>query len=103
MVKKEELYSTTFDLMTINDISVIATPLRINRTIIPKDLYIYDVRYDDIGNEFATIEPMVLVNHCATIISKTPFMFENGNDNYIEIEDYNFLDEITLEEYINNY
>lgn len=37
MKTKEELYSETFEVMTVNDKEVLFTCLRINRDIIPED------------------------------------------------------------------
>jgi hypothetical protein len=97
----KEFNNEVFDLMEINDVSVLFTPARINRNIVPADLYVYDIRSNDDGTEdYCVIENKVLVNHTGTIISKTPFDFK-GND-FIPIEDYGFFGECTLSQYIEN-
>lgn len=97
----QEFNNEVFDLMEINDVSVLFTPARINRNIVPADLYVYDIRSnDDSTEDYCVIENKVLVNHTGTIISKTPFDFK-GND-FIPIEDYGFFGECTLSQYIEN-
>lgn len=92
------LYNEEFDLMELNGVEVVFTPLRLKRDFIPNHLFVYDIRSSDDGaTDFATIEKKVLVNHTGTIISKTPLMC--GED-FVEIEDYNFLDETTLADYL---
>lgn len=100
----DELKNEYFDLMIINDIDVLFTPLRLSQDLKPfikakYGLYMYDVRSGE-DCEFATIERFVKVNHSGTILSKTPFVF-NNND-YIEIDVFSFEDEITIEEYLFN-
>ena len=69
-----DIKNEVFDLMEINEISVLFTPARINRNIVPADLYVYDIRSNDDNTEdFCVVENKVLVNHTGTIISKTPF------------------------------
>lgn len=97
----QEFNNEVFDLMEINEVSVLFTSARINRNIVPADLYVYDIRSNDDGTEdFCVVENKVLVNHTGTIISKTPFDFK-GND-FIHIEDYGFFGECTLSQYIDN-
>ena len=98
-MKAEELYNEEFDLMEIDGVEVLFTPLRLKRDIIPSHLYAYDIRSSDDGsNDFCTIETSVRVNHTGTIISKTPML---GNDeNCVEIQDYGFFDQITLTQYL---
>lgn len=99
MKTTDELYREEFETMTVNDVPVLFTPLRIDRNIIPKGLFAYDIRESDDGDIFATIESVVRVNHAGTILSRTEF--ELGDKDYLEIEDYNFEgDSTTLAEWI---
>lgn len=94
----EQLQNEVFDLMEINGVEVLFTSVRINRDIIPDNVFAYDIRANDNGtNDFATIEPFVRVNHTGTILSKPPLM---SNEEYVEIGDYGFFDECTLTQYM---
>ena len=98
MKTKEELYSRNFDVLLVNDKEVLFTCLRINRDIIPKGLYAYDIRESDYGGELATIEPRVLVNHAGTILSKE--VIPMGPMGFVEIEEYGFEGSTTLQEWL---
>ena len=100
MKTKEELYSETFEVMNLNDKEVLFTCLRIDRSIVPEGLHAYDIRESDSGDEFATIEPRVIVNHAGTILSKEPI--EMGPDGFVEIESYGFDDTMTLQEWLDS-
>jgi len=100
MNTREELFSETFEVMNINSKEVLFTNLRIKRDIVPEGLYAYDIRESDTGNEFATIEPRVIVNHAGTILSKTAI--EMGSDGFVEIEEYDFDDSMTLQEWLDS-
>lgn len=96
MINKE-LQSIDFDLITINNVEVLFTNERISPKIIPIGVYKYDIRMSDDGLDFATIEPKVNVNHAGTILSKIPF--EMNKEGYLDIEDYSFEGECSLEEF----
>ena len=100
MKTKEELYSETFEVMTVNDREVLFTCLRINRDIVPEGLHAYDIRESDTGGEFATIELRVIVNHAGTILSKE--VIEMGPDGFVEIDEYGFEDSMTLQEWLDS-
>ena len=95
----QEFNNEVFDLMEINDVEVLFTPARINRNIVPADLYVYDIRSNDDGTEdFCVVENKVLVNHTGTIISKQSLIH---TQDFAEITDYNFVgEEKTLAEYL---
>lgn len=67
------------------------TTERISDKDMPKGLYRADIRAKWGTDEWASIEPLVRVDHIATIISDTKFEFDvhnhNGNDVYTEITD----------------
>lgn len=62
---------------------------RIKQSDIPNGYYKYSVRQADFGGDLATIEKRVLVNHEMDILS--PFELDLGEDGYIEIENWNFI------------
>lgn len=53
-------------------------------------MFRYSVRQADCGGDLATIEPSMLVNHEMDLLSEVELDF--GEDGYIEIEDYRFID-----------
>lgn len=99
-MKDNNIYKEEFDLMEINEVEVLFTPLRICKENIPSHLYVYEIRATDDGtNDFATIERNVKVNHTGTIISKIPLM---NNEDFVEIEDFGFMgEEMTLTNFLN--
>lgn len=96
---KEELKNEVFDLMEINEVEVLFTSIRIDRTLVPSHLYVYDIRAnDDNTNDFATIEEKVKVNHTGTIISKSNML---NSAEFVDITDYNFVgEESSLDDFI---
>lgn len=75
-----------FHTCVVNGNLYLFTDERIKRADLPEGWYAADVRSSDSDfDKWATIEPMVCVNHAATIISDQPFDF--GSDNYIVIKD----------------
>jgi hypothetical protein len=95
----KDFCNEVFDLMEINDVEVLFTPNRINRQLVPKHLFVYDIRYNDDNTEdFCTIEKCVQVNHTGTIISKKTLLYSKD---FVDITDYNFIgEEKTLTEYM---
>lgn len=99
MRTENELFTEEFETMTVNDVPVLFTPIRIDRRLIPENVFAYDIRESDDGDRLATIEPAVRVNHAGTILSRKEFLMEDWGG--AEIEDYNFEgDETTLEEWL---
>lgn len=88
MITREDLFTETFETMTVNDISVLFTDDRIDRDAVPDGLFAYDIRESDDGDRLATVEPVVVVNHGGTILSREEFRMEDWGG--MEIEDYNF-------------
>ena len=85
-----------FHTCVLNGEPYIFTDERIKRNELPEGWYAADVRSSDSDfDKWATIEPLVCVNHAATIISDKPFDF--GSDNYIAIKDcYRNYDEAVM-------
>lgn len=99
MITREDLCTETFETMTVNDIPVLFTDDRIDRDAVPEGLLAYDIRESDDGDRPATIEPVVMVNHGGTILSRKEFRLEDWGG--VEIEDYNFEgDSMTLKEWL---
>lgn len=99
-MKKEELHEQLFDVLNVNDRSVLYTYQRLERDIIPNGLFVYDIRESDDDRTFATIEHHVLVNHGGTILSKE--IIEMEEDGYVEIDSYLFDGAMTLQEWLEN-
>lgn len=96
---KEELNNYEyFDFGNFNGVEVLFTCLRISPDILPEGVYKYDIRSGD-EEEFATIEPFVLVNHSGTILTKTPFNFDEDTK-YIDIEFFEIEGEMSFEEFM---
>lgn len=64
------------------------TEERINEIDMPEGLYKADIRGKWGKDEWATIEPLVYVDHIATIVSDKPFDYDNPEDPHIDIEKY---------------
>lgn len=92
----------TYELIELFDKPALFSNGRITASEIPKGLYCYDLRSDDDGNGFATIEPKVRVNHAGSVI--TDFRIDFGDEGYIgfnEDTSPNFLSEhITIGQYM---
>nr|DAE30239.1 MAG TPA: Large polyvalent protein associated domain 28 [virus sp. ct5rm7] len=99
MITKEELFAEEFETMTVNDVPVLFTNVRIDRDAVPDGVFAYDIRESDDGDRLATVEPVVWVNHAATILSREEFRMEDWGG--VEINDYNFEgDSMTLAEWL---
>jgi len=70
----------------VNGREMYCTDERIKDEDMPKGLYKAEVRSSDTDDDkWSTIEPSVLVNHCATLVSDEPFKFEQP---YIMVDTY---------------
>ena len=76
---------------------------RITPKDIPEGLYCYDLRHNDDGSRFCSVEAKVTVNHGGSIITDEPL--DLGENGYIPLDadtEPNFLGEdLTLAEYMN--
>lgn len=77
-----------FEDIEINGTQVLFTENGIDQQSVPSELFVYDIRYDDDGCEFATIEPYVSVNHAGTISSRAEIPMTEGG--YAPIKTYSF-------------
>lgn len=85
---------------TINDIPMLFTDYRIDRSTVPADIHAYDIRAgDDAKNDFATLEPCVMANHTGTVLVKRPIPMPDG---YLPIAEYGLEDDTTLDEWLDS-
>ena len=95
-----------FELIEIFDQKALFTNDKLWTVDIPKGMYCYHLRHDDVGGiNFVALEKYVCVNHSGTVITKEPIDF--GDNDFIKIteENYpNFLGEgdFTLQQFIND-
>ena len=94
-----------YQLIEVDGKKALFSNSRLTEEDIPKGMYCYDLREKDDGSGFATIEPVVRVNHGGTIITKEPIKF--GKEGYIKLTDEtcpNFLPvkDLTFEDFMNN-
>ncbi len=94
-----------YELIEIEDQKALFTNDKLYTSTIPKGMYCYHLRHDDVGGiNFVALEKYVCVNHGGSIITKEPIDF--GGKDFINIteENYpNFLGEgdYTLQEFMN--
>ena len=99
----EELFS---------EITVLGKPalfhdLRIERESVPKGLYLYEVRHDDVSfGDPVQIAKGIMVNHFGSIITREPIRLPP--DGYLNIEpekdwDFGAGNTLTLEEFMKKY
>ena len=71
----------------INGISMLFTNYRIDRSSLPTGIHAYDIRGDDDSDDdFATLEPRVIVNHTGTVLVKGEISMPDGFCLIIECE-----------------
>ena len=76
-------YGEKYDLIELFGKPALFTSNMLNKSDIPKGLYLCHVRGDDeTTGGFAALEPKVLVNHFGSVITKEPVDF--GEKGYIE-------------------
>jgi hypothetical protein len=94
-----ELLLETFEEVEIFGEPALFSDSRIEHSMLPEGLYVYDIRGGD-EVEFCTIETKVTVDHAGTLITAEPLDF--GGKDYIQINDgLNFLGyTATLKQYI---
>ena len=108
-----EATNEKYEVLILFDTPVLFTNERIKRGDFPKDLFYYDLRYDDsVDGEIVELKDRVLVNHMSTIICKEDFnkilsgrkkaSTKDGID--VDLDDYGYTgDELTIDEYREKY
>lgn len=66
--------------------------MRLDRSTVPKGLYLYEVRHDDVGGaDPVQIARGIMVNHFGTILTKEPIPLDkSGHRDIISEDDWNF-------------
>ena len=93
----------SFELMELFGKTVLFTNMRVDRSTVPEDLYVYELRDEDCTGDICEIKPSVMVNHWGTIICKEPIELDTKwNSKFVDEGDYCYLgDTAKLEEFIN--
>lgn len=100
-----------FELVEVFDRPMLFTGLRVDRSTVPKGLYLYEMRNDDDQCGLPVeIGRWVMVNHWGTLLSATPIELEPNkynNNAYQSIDpekDWNYTGEpCTMQTYIDKY
>lgn len=106
MIKLNEAFNKSFDIMEVCGQIVLVSYSRVSREDIPEGLFLYDIRHSD--NDWgqpATLENTVRVNWFGTIITKEPIDLCDGTDNdrfrNLNDDNYTFIDDgMTLETFM---
>lgn len=81
--------------------------MRIDRSSMPKGLYLYEVRHDDDGfGDPVQIAKEILVNHFGSIITRTPIKLPAGGCLDIDPEkdwDFGLGNSLTVKEFLEKY
>lgn len=101
----------TFEMVTVLEKPMLFSCCRIDRSTVPKGLYMYEVRHDDdMRGDPMQIANWIMVNHWGTLISNEPLNLNSrktANNAYLDIdphEDWNYEGiEATVEEYMEQY
>lgn len=95
-----------------SEIQVLGKPalfhdMRIERSSVPKGLYLYEVRYDDDGfGDPVQIAKGILVNHFGSILTRSPIKLPPGGCLDIDPEkdwDYGEGNSLTVNEFLEKY
>ena len=63
----------SFEEVTVLGVPMLFTAMHVDKSTVPKGLYLYEVRHDDEGNgEPVQLGNWILVNHWGTLISSQP-------------------------------
>lgn len=105
---KTDARTECWEIVTVCDIPMLFSCLRIDRETVPEGLYLYEVRHaDEDWGDPVQIARWVMVNHFGTLLSKAELPLEEntlGNNAYIDIdpeEDWNYEGvSCTIEEFM---
>ncbi len=101
----------TFEMVTVLEKPMLFSCCRIDRSTVPKGLYMYEVRHDDdMRGDPVQIANWIMVNHWGTLISSEPLNLNShktANNAYLDIDpdkDWNYEGiEATVKEYMEQY
>ena len=93
----------SFELMELFGKTVLFTNMRVDRSTVHEDLYVYELRDEDCTGDICEIKPFIMVNHWGTIICKEPIELDpKWNSKFVDEGDYCYLgDTAKLDEYLN--
>lgn len=105
---RQDAMKEVFEEVTVLDKPMLFTCLRIDRSTVPKGLYMYEVRHDDdMRGDPVQIANWIMVNHWGTLISSEPLKLTPSgavNNAYLDIDpekDWNYEGvETTVAEYM---
>ena len=105
---RQDAMKEVFEEVTVLGKSMLFTCLRIDRSTVPKGLYLYEVRHDDDQRgDPVQIANWIMVNHWGTLISNEPLNLNSrkaANNAYLDIDpenDWNYEGvEATVKEYM---
>lgn len=105
---RQDAMKEVFEEVTVLGKPMLFTCLRIDRSTVPKGLYLYEVRHDDDQRgDPVQIANWIMVNHWGTLISSEPLNLNSrkaANNAYLDIDpenDWNYEGvEATVKEYM---
>ena len=105
---KVDAQKEIFEEVTVLDKPMLFTCARVDRSTVPKGMYLYEVRHDDeMRGDPCQIANWIMVNHWRTLISNERIPFERSphtNNAYRDIDpekDWNYEGaDSTLQEYM---
>ena len=100
---KVKAQEESFGLMELFGKTVLFTNMRVDRSTVPENLYVYELRDEDCTGDICEIKPFIMVNHWGTIICKEPIELDTKwNSKFVDEGDYCYLgDTAKLDEFIN--
>ncbi len=100
---KVKAQEESFELMELFGKTVLFTNMRVDRSTVPENLYVYELRDEDCTGDICEIKPFIMVNHWGTIICKEPIELDTKwNCKFVDEGDYCYLgDTAKLDEFIN--
>jgi hypothetical protein len=101
--QKEELKKERFTTASICNIPALVVESRINKDVIPPNVYGYQIRHiDEDWSVPSSIKEYVLVNFYGTVLTKKPLPLDKNGEIIINEKNYIEHDKVvTLAEYIN--
>lgn len=108
MAYRLDAMKETFEEVTVLDKPMLFTCCRIERSTVPKGLYMYEVRHDDDQRgDPVQIANWIMVNHWGTLISSEPLnlnSYKTANNAFLDIDpenDWNYEGiDSTIKEYM---
>ena len=74
-----------YEVVKLFDKYALFSSTRIKKEDVPKGMYKYDLRADDIGWEVIEVNRSIMVHHFGTIITNTPIL--KKNQHYLDVDE----------------